>query len=310
MILVAGGTGFVGSGIVRELARRGKPLRVMSREIERAARRFTGLEVQVVAGDVRDPESLPQAVEGAETVIGCVQFPNSPIENPRRGLTFEEIDERGTVRLVEAARAAGVQRYIYLSGAGASLDAPYHWFRAKGRAEAAVRGSGITHVIFRPSWIYGPGDRSLNRFLGLASRLPFVPIVGNGSHQRMQPVFIEDVARVVADSVELAAADNRIFELGGPEVLTMDEVVRTALQVMGKRRLLFHTPAALLKAFGLVAQFLPSPSMTPDAVDFVTADALADNTALLEVFDIRLTSLREGLATYVAPERATHGRAS
>jgi len=308
MILVAGGTGFVGSGIVRELARRGKPVRVMSREAERAARRFAGLDVQAVAGDVRDPEGLARAVEGAETVIGCVQFPNSPIENPRRGLTFEEIDERGTARLVEAARAARVRRYIYLSGAGASLDAPYHWFRAKGRAEAAVRDSSITHVIFRPSWIYGPEDRSLNRFLGLARRLPFVPVVGDGSRQRVQPVFIDDVARVVADSVELAGADNRTFELGGPEVLTMDEVVGTALQVMGKRRPLIHTPASLLKAFGLVSRFLPRPPMTPDAVDFVTADALADNAALLEVFDIRLIPLREGLATYLAPERAAGGR--
>ncbi|MGB6837369.1 MAG: complex I NDUFA9 subunit family protein [Dehalococcoidia bacterium] len=308
MILVAGGTGFVGSGIVRELARRGKPVRVMSREAERAARRFAGLDVQAVAGDVRDPESLARAVEGAETVIGCAQFPNSPIENPRRGLTFEEIDERGTVRLVEAARAARVRRYIYLSGAGASPDARYHWFRAKGRAEAAVRDSSITHVIFRPSWIYGPEDRSLNRFLGLARRLPFVPVVGAGSRQRVQPVFIDDVARVVADSVELAAADNRTFELGGPEVLTMDEVVGTALQVMGKRRPLIHMPVGLLKAFGLVSRFLPRPPMTPDAVDFVTADALADNAALLEVFDIRLIPLREGLATYLAPERAAGGR--
>jgi len=298
----------VGSGIVRELTRRGKPLRVMSREAERAARRFAGLDVQAVEGDVRDPESLAEAVKGTETVIGCVQFPNSPIENPRRGLTFEEIDERGTVRLVEAARAVGVQRYVYLSGAGASPDARYHWYRAKARAEAAVRSSGITHVIFRPSWIYGPGDRSLNRFLGLARRLPFVPVVGAGSRQRVQPVFIDDVARVVADSVELAAADNRTFELGGPEVLTMDEVVGTALQVMGKRRLLLHTPVALLKAFGLVAQLLPSPPMTLGAVDFVTADALADNAALLEVFDIRLIPLREGLATYLAPERAAGGR--
>lgn len=301
MILVAGGTGFVGSGIVRELASRGKAVRVMSRRAEGVARRFPGLDVEGVAGDVGNPESLARVVEGAETVIGCVQFSGFPMENPRHGLTFEEVDERGTVRLVEGARRAGVKRYIYLSGAGADPDARYHWLRAKARAEAAVRESGITHVILRPSWIYGPGDRSLNRMLNLARRLPFAPIVGDGSRQRLQPAFIDDVAGVVADSAELAAADNQTFEVGGPEVLTMDEVVRTALEVMGKRRPLIHMPAALLKAFGLVAQFLPGPPMTADAVDFVTMDALADNTALLKTFDVRLTPLREGLATYLAP---------
>jgi uncharacterized protein YbjT (DUF2867 family) len=304
MILVAGGTGFVGSGIVRELAGRGKPVRVMSRRGEGVASRFPDLDVQGVTGDVRDPESLARAIEGADTVIGCVQFPGFPMENPRRGRTFEEVDARGTMRLVEAARKAGVRRYIYLSGAGADPDARYHWLRAKARAEAAVRDSGTTHVVLRPSWIYGPGDRSLNRILGMARRLPFAPIVGDGSRQRLQPAFIDDVARVAADSVELAAADNRTFELGGPEVLTMDEVVRTALEVMGKRRPLIHTPAALLKAFGLAARFLPRPPMTPDAVDFVTMDALADNDALLETFDVRLTPLREGLATYLTPRTA------
>lgn len=301
MILVAGGTGFVGSGIVRELASRGMPVRVMSRRAEGVTRRFPGLDVQGVTGDVREPESLAVAMDGADTVIGCVQFPGFPMENPRRGLTFEEVDARGTMRLVEAAKKAGVRRYIYLSGAGADPDARYHWFRAKARAEAAVRDSGITHVILRPSWIYGPEDRSLNRILSLARRLPFAPIIGNGSRQRLQPAFINDVGRVVADSVELAAADNHTFELGGPEVLTMDEVVRTALEVMGKRRRLIHIPGALPKAFGLVARFLPQPPMTPDAVDFATMDALADNTALLETFDLRLTPLREGLATYLKP---------
>lgn len=301
MILVAGGTGFVGSGIVRELASRGMPVRVMSRRAEGVARRFPGLDVQGVTGDVREPESLAVAMDGADTVIGCVQFPGFPMENPRRGLTFEEVDAKGTMRLVEAAKRAGVRRYIYLSGAGADPDARYHWFRAKARAEAAVRDSGITHVILRPSWIYGPEDRSLNRILSLARRLPFAPIIGNGSRQRLQPAFINDVGRVVADSVELAAADNHTFELGGPEVLTMDEVVRTALEVMGRRRRLIHIPGALLKAFGLVARFLPQPPMTPDAVDFATMDALADNTALLETFDLRLTPLREGLATYLEP---------
>lgn len=301
MILVAGGTGFVGGGIVRELARRGKPVAVLTRNATKAATRFPHSEVEYREGDVREPASLAAALQGAEVVIGCVQFPNSPIENRRRGYTFEEIDAVGTERLVEAAKAAGVQRYIYLSGAGAAPDAKYHWFRAKWRAETAVRGSGITYVIFRPSWVYGPEDHSLNRFLTMSRFLPFVPIIGDGSRQRLQPVFIDDLGWAVAEAVDNRAADNRVFEIGGPEVLTMKEIIRTALGVMGRRRFLLPIPKVLMKAQAALLRFLPGPPLTPDAIDFITMDALADSSELVEALGLRLTSLREGLSTYLGP---------
>jgi len=299
MILVAGGTGFVGSGIVRELARRGKPVAVLTRNAAKAATRFPHIEVEYREGDVRYPASLAAAVQGAEVVIGCVQFPNSPIENPRRGHTFEETDAAGTERLVEAAKAAGVQRYIYVSGAGAAADANYHWFRAKWRAETAVRDSGMTYVIFRPSWVYGPEDRSLNRFLGLSRYLPFVPIIGVGSRQRLQPVFIDDLGWAVAEAVDNRAADNKVFEIGGPEVLTMQEIIRTALEILGRRRFLLPVPKALMKAQASLLRFLPGPPLTPDAIDFITMDGLADSSELVETLGLRLTPLRDGLATYL-----------
>ncbi len=299
MILVAGGTGFVGAGIVRELARRGKRITVLTRDAARAAKRFPGLDVEYREGDVRDPARLAPALEGVEVVIGCVQFPNSPIENRRRGYTFEETDAAGTERLVEASKTAGVQRYIYVSGAGASPDSEYHWFRAKWRAETAVRDSGITYVIFRPSWVYGPEDRSLNRFLTMSRFFPFVPIIGIGSRQRLQPVFIDDLGWAVAEAVDNRAADNRVFEIGGPEVLTMKEIIRTGLEVMDRRRFLLPVPKVLMKAQSALLQFLPGPLLTPDAIDFITMDGLADSSELVEALGLRLTPLREGLATYL-----------
>jgi uncharacterized protein YbjT (DUF2867 family) len=299
MILVAGGTGFVGGGIVRELARRGKPVAVLTRNAAKAATRFPYIEVEYREGDVTSPASLAAAVQGAEVVIGCVQFPNSPIENRRRGHTFEETDAAGTERLVEASKAAGVQRYIYLSGAGAAADAKYHWFRAKWRAETAVKDSGITYVIFRPSWVYGPEDHSLNRFLTMSRYLPFVPIIGVGGRQRLQPVFIDDVSWAVAEAVDNRAADNKVFEIGGPEVLTMKEIIRTGLEVLDRRRFFLPVPKLLMKAQAALLQFLPGPPLTPDAVDFITMDALADSSELVETLGLRLTPLREGLATYL-----------
>jgi NADH dehydrogenase len=300
VILVAGGTGFVGGGIVRELLRRGKRVSVLTRSALKAAGRFPGLEIDLREGDVRDAASLVGAVSDAETVIGCQQFPNSPIENPRRGHTFEEIDARGTERLVEAARVAGVTRYIYLSGVGASADAPQHWFRAKWRAETAVRESGIPYVIFRPSWIYGPEDNSLNRFLGMARFLPFVPLIGAASKQRLQPVFIDDVARAVAEAIDNPGADGQTFEIGGPEVFTMSEIVRAALQAAGKRQPMLPAPKAVVKLAASFLQFLPGRPLTPDAVEFATLDALADPSEVERKLGLKMTPLRAALATYLS----------
>ena len=299
MILVAGGTGFVGGGIVRELARRGKEIAVLTRDPGRARDRFPGIDVQYRAGDVRDPSSLPAPLSGVETVIGCQQFPNSPIENPRRGYTFDEVDAVGTERLVAAAKEAAVNRYVYLSGAGASPDSPFHWHRAKWRAETAVRQSGMTYVIFRPSWVYGPEDQALNRFLKMSRFLPFVPLIGNASRQRLQPVFIGDVARAVAEAVDNPAADNQLFEVGGPEVLSMKEIVRTALEVAGRRRMLLSAPKGMMKLAASLLQFLPGRPLTPDAVEFITLDALADPAEVGEKLGVQVTPLREALTTYL-----------
>src|SRR3990172_1602979 len=220
MILVTGGTGFTGAAVVRELARRGKSVAVLGRDAGKIARRFPDLRVEARPGDVRDPDGLRAAFDGADTVIDCVQFPNSPIENKRKGWTFEQIDYLGTLNQVLAAKSTGVKRYVYVSGVGAALDATKHWFVFKAKAEEAVRASGLTHVIIRPTWVYGPEDASLNRFLGLARRLPFVPTFGDGK-QQMQPLFIDDLGRLLADAVERAEADNHTFEAGGPGRMSM-----------------------------------------------------------------------------------------
>ena len=299
MILVAGGTGFVGGGILRELARRGKRVAVLTRNAERASGRFPGLDVEYRQGDVTEPESLAAAVQGIETVVGSQQFPNSPVENPGKGHTFEEVDAEGTENLLRAARDAGVGRYVYLSGVGASPDGR-HWFRAKWRAETAVRESGLRFTIMRPTWVFGPEDSALNRFLGMSRFLPFVPLIGNVSKQQMQPVFIDDVARATADSIENPAADGQLFELGGPDVMSMKEVVATALDVIGRRRLLSPAaPKSMMKALASVLQFMPGRPLTPDAVDFITADAVADNTAILDKLGLQLTPLRPALETYL-----------
>ena len=299
MILVAGGTGFVGGGIVRELARRGRQFAVLTRDAVRSAERFPGLSVQYREGDVREPSSLEAAMAGAEAVISCQQFPNSPIENPAKGYTFEEVDARGTENLVVVAKAAGAKQFVYLSATGAAPEGR-HWFRAKWRAEQAVRNSGLTYTILRPPWVYGPEDAALNRFLGMSRFLPFVPLIGSPGKQMMQPVFIDDVGRAAVESLDNPAAADQTFEIGGPEVLMMSEVVKAALEVAGRRRLLLPAPKFVMKALASVLQFLPGRPLTPDAVDFITMDALGDPADISEKLGLTPTPLREGLATYLA----------
>jgi uncharacterized protein YbjT (DUF2867 family) len=297
VVAVAGGTGFVGGAIARELAARGYRVIVLS---HRKTAGDSSPTVEYRPADVTRPVSLVTALVGVDTLVISLAFRNSPIEAPRRGQTFEAVDAGGTKALVAAAVQAGVKRLVYMSGAGAAPDAPRHWFRAKWHAEESVRSSGLVFTIFRPSWVYGPGDRSLNRFLGFARWLPFIPQIGNG-RQVLVPVLVSDVAALVVDALETPAAENVTFEVGGPEALTMDQIVRAALLASGRRRPILHAPAILMKLATRPLTLLPSPPMTPDGIDFVVASAPVDTDLLRQRLPRRLSPLAEGLATYLSP---------
>lgn len=297
MILVAGGSGFIGSAVVRRLVGEGRDVAVMTAHPALSKDRIQSMGARVVEGDVRDGSSLDRAVAGAEVVVQALTFPTFPVEKPRKRYTFDEFDHLGTQRLVQAAVRGGASRFVFGSGSGASPDAPKVWFRAKWGGEEAVRAAGIDHAIIRPSWIYGPADRALNRFVAFHRWLPFVPVVGDG-RQRLQPVFVDDVAAVFAQAASPGGPQGT-FEIGGPHILTMNEVLGTMMQVRGKRKPLVHFPVALPKLAGFFLQFLPNPPLSPDAVDFVTGDALADLGPLLAAFDLTLTPLGEGLVTYL-----------
>lgn len=296
-VVVAGGTGLLGREITRALLDGGHEVTVLSRSNPSA--RPIDVRAKWAKGDVTKPGSLPAALSGAEAVVDTVQFPNSPIENPKKGFTFERIDLGGTKNLVDAAKAAGVQHFIGLSGAGAEKDAKHHWFRFKWQEEQHIMASGVPYTIFRPSWVYGPGDVSLNRFLGFAKVLPFVPVIGNGAKIRINPLYVKDLAAHVTAAVSKPEARGRIFGIGGPEVLTMNQIIRAALDVSGKKRFLLPQPKPLMKIVAGVAQHVPGRPLTPDAIEFITQDGVVDTGELEQTFGLRLTPIREGLADYL-----------
>ena len=296
-ILVSGGTGLIGSHIIDELlAGGGHHVACLSRHVGRVHR--WGDRVEMRWGDILDLDSLTAATDGIDAVVHCIQFPNHPIENPKKGWTYIDVDGHGTERMVAASAKSGVKRFVYLSGAGAGPEKTQPWFRAKMMAETAIQASGMQYVILRPSWIYGPEDRSLNKFLTFAKFLPFVPVIGNGK-TRVQPVSVFAVARVAAKAVTLADATNQIFELGGPQALTMDEIIRMALKVAAKKRFLFHQPVRLMKLVASLMQILPTPPLTPAAIDFILMEEPVDPSRAEKVFGMKFVSLEEGLKKYL-----------
>ncbi len=302
-VAVAGGTGFVGGAIAAELRRRGDRVIVLSHRGE-PARGVLPDDVEIRMADARTGQGLSAALRGVDDLVISLAFKNSPMESPSRHQTFAEVDADGTEHLVAAASEAGVGRVVYLSGAGAAPDAARHWFRAKWRAETAVRSSGLVWTIIRPTWIYGPRDVSLNRFLGFARRLPFVPMTNLGN-QLLAPVFVDDVSRLVADSLSSPSASDQVFELGGPTELRMRDIIGGAMRVAGLRRPVLPGPTPLLKLVAWPLSYLPQPPLTPAAVDFINQPATVDNRPLLERMPRRLTPLAEGLASYLAdgPDR-------
>ncbi len=299
-VLVAGATGFLGSSFVRELAARGHRVVALGRDQDRIRRRFQGLALEARSGDVTRPDSLRDAFQDVSTVIQCVQFSGFPVEDPSRGLTFMEVDGRGTRNLVEGARAASVQRFVYLSGVGADPSSDRTWYRAKAFAEGSVRDSGLEYTIIRPSWVYGPEDRSLNLFIRALRLNPlFFPQIGDGA-QRLNPLYVGDLAAVVADAVETRSAPGEIFELGGPIVYSLDEIIRIAMEVTAQSKPIVHFPVPFVKFAAWLAELAPRQMLSRDAVDFLLQSAVADNSRFRKLFDRQLTPLPEALQSYAS----------
>jgi uncharacterized protein YbjT (DUF2867 family) len=296
-IVVAGGTGFVGREIVNRLLESAEhELAVTTREPGREDPWRGRVELrQAFAGD---STSLGRAFSGADVVVQAVQFPNHPVEDAGKGRTYLEVDGQGTATAARVAKAMGVRRFVYLSGAGAGQDRPQSWFRAKDMAEAAIRETGMERVLLRPSWIYGPRDRSMNQFVFFCRYLPAVPVIGDG-RTRVHPIYVQDVARCAAEAAVRDEAKDVALELGGPERLSMDQIIHTVQAVLRKRRPLVHHPARLMKLLVLPMQILPRPQLSPGAIDFILQEVDLDPKPAMDYFGFAFRRLEDGLRDYL-----------
>jgi uncharacterized protein YbjT (DUF2867 family) len=237
VILLTGATGTVGSALLRRLTADGTPVRALVRDQRRLGDQR--VRVQIALGDLSDPPSFRNALRGVDTVVHLA----ASIRDQPRG-SIEELNAVATLRLVRAAERAGVKRFIFFSAMNARHHSRTRFFRAKALAEEAVGASSLQSTVFRPSIIYTPGDPWLT-LLDRLSRLPAVPVSGSG-RALYQPIWAEDVADAVVATLSNGAGPS--FELAGPEVLSYDDIVRTALRAAHRRRRLVHVPLPIVRA--------------------------------------------------------------
>lgn len=293
MILVIGGTGFVGSHLVRRMRREGLPLRALVRNPDKA-QALADLGVEAVPGDLSDKASLEKAVAGAERVIHLVG-----IIQEAHGVTFKGVHVEGTRTIVEAARKAGVRHFFYQSALGARPGAKSEYHKTKWHAEELVRASGIPYTILRPSLIYGPGDQFTLRLAEIIRQAPVLPIIGSGK-SRIQPIAIDDVVSCIVKAVSSDAFLNESYEIGGPEQLTYEEVTRAIAEAMGIRRPAVHVPMLFMRSMARVLEaVLPKPPVTSDQLIMLNEDNVCSMRDLREVFGIEPTKFQEGLKKFV-----------
>lgn len=278
MILVTGASGYVGSHITRRLVEMGRPVRalVRSRAMAENEGRLAGLNVEWVEGDVTRPETLAPALSGVTAVIHTVA-----IAIEKGGRTYEEVNYQGTVNLVEAVKAAGVKRFIFISQLGANAALPYRFLASKGRAEDYVKATDLDWTAFQPSVIWGPEDEFANSFARLAPLTPLIfPIVGD-ENARFQPLWVEDLATSVIKALDDDETICKLYQLGGPEVLTLEEIERRTLAAIGTRRWMIHFPMPLLRFFvALMEKLLPNPPVTRSLLELLAVSNVTTDNAI------------------------------
>ncbi|TCD16159.1 complex I NDUFA9 subunit family protein [Oricola cellulosilytica] len=301
VVTVFGGSGFVGRHVVRALVKRGHRVRVAVRRPDLAIHlQPIGDVGQITAiqANLRHRWSVDRAVEGADAVINLVGI---LFESGKQ--TFSAVQEFGAKAVAEACRDAGVP-LVHMSAIGANVDGEAEYAKTKGRAEKAVLDTlGDRAIVMRPSIIFGPEDDFFNKFADMARFSPALPLIGGGT-TKFQPVYVGDVAEAFARAVDGEVAGGRIYELGGPEVLTFRECLEEVLKITRRKRFFVNIPwwAAMMQ--GRILGMLPKPLLTTDQVtllkrdNVVSAEADVDGRTL-DAIGIKPASVDAILPTYL-----------
>ncbi|SDI78895.1 NADH dehydrogenase [Bradyrhizobium lablabi] len=276
LVTVFGGSGFLGRNVVRALAKRGFRIRVAVRRPELAGYlQPLGRvgQIHAVQANLRYPASVEAAMRDSHIAINLVG-----ILAASGAQSFDAVQAKGAETVARAAAAAGA-RMVHVSAIGAHENSLSAYSRSKAAGEQAVLAAVPSATILRPSVVFGPEDQFTNRFAALARISPMLPLIGGGA-TRMQPVYVGDVATAVAEAVDGKARAGATYELGGPEVLTMREIMEIILAITERNRMLIPLPFGLAKLQALFLQFAPGAlKLTPDQVELLRSDNVVSDAA-------------------------------
>jgi uncharacterized protein YbjT (DUF2867 family) len=290
VILVTGGTGFIGPKVVHALRAEQREVRCLVRKSTRTGT-LEAWGCELVEGDVTDADSLRAAVEGCDTVVHLVSIISG------RRTDFRRVMIEGTQNLVAAAEAGGVRRFVLMSALGVSEETrtlvPY--YASKWAMEQTVQASGLEHVIFRPSFVFGRDGGALPLFVRQVRWSPVTPVIGSGK-RLLQPIWVDDVAAFFAAAVDLPAAANRTYELGGPDRVSWNELYERIARTFGKRRTRMHVPVSLARVGAAAVERLPKAPLTRDQLTMLEAgDNVCDAAPACAAFGIEPIGLDEQL---------------
>jgi uncharacterized protein YbjT (DUF2867 family) len=275
LVTVFGGSGFLGRNVVRALCRRDYRVRAAVRRPELAGYlQPSGKvgQVHTVQANLRYPASVEAAVRDSDVVINLVG-----ILAEGGAQSFDAVQAKGAETVAKAAAAVGA-RMVHVSAIGADADSPSRYAKAKAAGEAAVLAAVPSATIFRPSVVFGPEDQFTNRFAALARMSPVMPLIGGET--KMQPVYVGDVATAIADAVDGKAKAGATYELGGPEVLTMREIIEAILEITDRKPMLVPLPFGLARFKAAFLQFAPGMlKLTPDQVTLLARDNVVSDAA-------------------------------
>ncbi len=292
MILVTGATGFLGSHLVRELIAGGYKVRALVRDVRRGER-LKSQGVELVKGDMTDPESLKEATKGVEIVINLVGI----ISGGEK--VYKAVHTEGTWKLIQAAKENGAKRFIYISANGASRDGATAYFRTKWEAEEEVRKSGLEYTIFRPSVLFGPNDAFVNQLAFGMKILPVFPVFGSGEY-KLQPLFVTDLAQCMVKSITEPKAVNQVIEMGGPDAMTFNEIVDAVAEALNKKVYKIHIPLSMIKLSArLMGKILKKPPVSIDQLIMMEQGNLCDITRMKAIFGIEPKPFKKGIRTYL-----------
>jgi uncharacterized protein YbjT (DUF2867 family) len=290
-VFVTGATGFVGRAVIQALRAEGHVVRCLVRRGSETD--LHGFEaIERVEGDILGPiATLEAEIAGCDTVVHLVGIIR---EHKSRGINFDRLHHVGTRNVITAAGAAGARRFLHMSALGTRAGARAKYHRTKWAAEEAVRASGLAWTIFRPSVIYGPGDGFISMLAGMVSRLPVVPVIGDG-RQRLQPVPVEHVAAGFARAVTVETSVKQAYTVTGPDAVSMIELLELIGAIYHRRVRTARVPLGFIRPVAKVLHRTPSFPVTPDQLLMLEEDNTGDGSAFYTAFGLTPMPLGQGL---------------